>query len=180
MGCAQSNTYYFGFINVAISHIDLFSFVIGVALTVGLFYLVGCVRHQRQANRHILNNAKIRRLQGWDLNNRTQEWNGYPMVLQPKVPHSLTPAVPDTSTMPSAPFQHQSIAIPWPTQQWASHGRPHCYTDQIKKPPTLQYQDWAFFSPHKSFHFILNLQELDWFWILTVDHPGISSEIGLF
>ena len=56
MGCAQSTetNYYLGFINVNISHMDLFSFFLGICVTVGMLYIIRCIRTNRKIHRHIL------------------------------------------------------------------------------------------------------------------------------
>ena len=65
MGCSQSSQYYLSFINISFSHIDVLSFVLGVAVAVGTIYLIGCIRHQRRANNEILGHGKARTYQGW-------------------------------------------------------------------------------------------------------------------
>ena len=96
MGCAQSTetNYYLGFINVNISHMDLFSFFLGICVTVGMLYLIRCVRTNRKIHKHILGG---------------HPWAPYPM--QP-----MATSYPNTS--PTAPYPNSNtktspVAIPW-------------------------------------------------------------------
>ena len=95
MGCAQSTetNYYFGFLNVNISHMDLFSFILGICVTVGMLYLIRCVRTNRKIHKHILGG---------------HQWASYPMQ----------PMATSYPTSPTAPYQNSNtktspVAIPW-------------------------------------------------------------------
>ena len=117
MGCTQSNQYYLGFLNISISHIDVLSFFLGIAVAIGTIYLVGCIRHQRKANNHILGRGKARTFQGWG-SGHAPEWNNYPMAMAPRASLSLS-TLPDQPPIPTAPYPKQPVAIPWPAQQWS-------------------------------------------------------------
>ena len=61
MGCTQSTTYYFGFINFSLSHLDILSFALGVVLTLGVQYLFQYCKHTRRASRHVLGKSRSSR-----------------------------------------------------------------------------------------------------------------------
>ena len=58
MGCSQSNQYYLGFINISISHMDIFSFILGILLTVATMYIIRCAKANKKVHRHILGRGK--------------------------------------------------------------------------------------------------------------------------
>ena len=75
---------------------DLFSFILGVGVTVGILYLIRCVQTNKKIRKHILGGPPT-------------QWGPYP--LQPIAPSFQHNA-------PTAPYQHSTtktsqIAIPW-------------------------------------------------------------------
>ena len=102
---------------------DVLSFVLGVALTVGTMYLVSWRKEHRQANKHILGWSKAKYYTGRWGPREGQDWG--PLTVC--APYSIPPSVmtPDTATPPTAPYpglQKPPVAIPCPSNatQWTS------------------------------------------------------------
>ena len=95
MGCAQSTetNYYLGFINVSISHMDLFSFFLGICVTVGMLYIIRCIRTNRKLHRHILGG---------------HPWGPYPMPPMATSYSNTPPTAPPYQASTKTP-----VAIPW-------------------------------------------------------------------
>ena len=84
---------------------DVFSFLLGVVLTVATMYLIRCVRDNKKVHRHILGRGKTKFYNG------EQAWVS---------PYSMPPPMvyPDSATLPTAPYpglQKAPVAIPWPS-----------------------------------------------------------------
>ena len=111
--CQSSNQYYFGFINLSISHIDVLSFVMGVVLTIGVMALVRRCKEHRRAARHILGKSK-QRYNGKARSGPDMDWG----------PQASPPFYMMTSMMPPAPTApypgaHKTASIPWPSNTMA-------------------------------------------------------------
>ena len=104
MGCSQSSQYYLGFINVSFSHVDVLSFVLGVEITIGTVYLVGCIRDHKKANNQILGHEKAKNYHGWEARNGP-DWVSYPMHVVPRTSTSMTPPS-DQSPLHHCPQPH--------------------------------------------------------------------------
>ena len=90
---------------------DVFSFLLGVVLTVATMYLIKCVRDNKKVNRHILGRGKTKFYNGGCGTRGEQAWVS---------PYSMPPPMvyPDSATLPTAPYpglQKAPVAIPWPS-----------------------------------------------------------------
>ena len=172
MGCSQSSQYYLGFINVSFSHVDVLSFVLGVEITIGTVYLVGCIRDHKKANNQILGRGKAKNYHGWEARNGP-DWVSYPMHVVPRTSPSMTPPS-DQSPLPTAPYPIQPkspVAIPWPSNalQWKSlRSLSVTVTTSLSSPTSLftsspfQLSLWTFFSVYIAFwHGKLNFWKME-------------------
>ena len=122
MGCSQSSEYYFGFINLNLSHLDVLSFVLGVVATVGTMYLVTCIRDSRKANKHILGRGKAKPYKGGCGPGGGPDWGSPPIYAPYSLPAApvASPSMlsPDPATFPTAPYnslQKPPVMVPWPS-----------------------------------------------------------------
>ena len=58
MGCTQSNSYYFGIVNLSLDHLDVFSFALGVVFILGVSYTYSYCKYTRRASRHVLGKTR--------------------------------------------------------------------------------------------------------------------------
>ena len=109
MGCSQSVEYYFGFININISHLDLLSFALGVGLTLAAQCLWTYCKNSRRAAQHIL--GKIPAQKGGQRAIPPAAYNGgfYPYPPAPPCP----PPTVEPATAPPAPG---TAVMPWKYQ----------------------------------------------------------------
>ena len=81
---------------------DVFSFFLGILVTVGTMYIIRCAKTNKKLHRHILGKTGTTFYSG-------QSWAPYPM--------SPTMSYPDPP--PTAPYPAPTkapVAIPWPIQ----------------------------------------------------------------
>ena len=103
MGCTQSTQYYFGFINISLSHLDVLSFALGVALTLGLQCLWSYCKNTRRASQHILGKIPSR---NWAPRTLPAGPGFYPYPAPTSFPHpteeppATAPPAPGTAVMP--------------------------------------------------------------------------------
>ena len=105
MGCTNW-TYYFGFVNISMSHLDVLSFVMGIVPTLGVQYLWGYCKHTKRASKHILGKAHSSH------------------TLEPIPPHARRPSCypfigsrPFTGSPPAtAPPVPGTAVMAWPSQ----------------------------------------------------------------
>ena len=82
---------------------DVFSFILGILLTVGTMYIIRCAKTNKKVHRHILGKTGTTFYNG-------QSW-------APPYPMSPTMSYPDPP--PTAPYPAPTkapVAIPWPIQ----------------------------------------------------------------
>ena len=58
MGGYCSTEYYFGFINISFSHLDILSFMLGFGFAIGIQYIWNYCKHTKRASNHILGKSK--------------------------------------------------------------------------------------------------------------------------
>ena len=107
MGCTQSNQYYFGFVNISLSHLDVLSFALGVAITLGIQCLWSYCKNTRRASQHILGKIPSR---SWAPRTLPAGQGFYPYPAPTSFSHS-TEGPP--ATAPPAPG---TAVMPWPSQ----------------------------------------------------------------
>ena len=74
---------------------DLFSFLLGVGVTIGLLYLIRCIQTNKKIRKHILGAPPT-------------QWGPYPAQLIPPSFHHNAPTAPQHPTT-----QTSQIAVPW-------------------------------------------------------------------
>ena len=97
MGTCQSTetTYMFGFLNLQVTHMDLFSLLLGVGITIGTLYLIRCCKTHTKISKHILGSP-------------TSKWGPYPAQIVPPNFHHNAPTAPQPPTT-----QASQLAVPW-------------------------------------------------------------------
>ena len=86
---------------------DIFSFILGILLTVATMYIIRCAKANKKVHRHILGRGKT----------GTTFYNGQSWA--PPYPMPPTMGYPDPAPPPTAPYPGPTkapVAIPWPIQ----------------------------------------------------------------
>ena len=103
MGCTQSNQYFFGFVNLSISHLDVLSFALGMALTLGIQYMFRYCKHTQRASKHILGSRKFPSHTLGSVPHARPNFYPYPGPTSfsntPEGPPATAPPVPGTAVM---------------------------------------------------------------------------------
>ena len=103
--CASHVEYYFGFVNVSVSHLDILSFFLGCIFTVAAQALYTWCKGQRKASKHIITAHK------WGKGGNQGEMMNQFMPYMPPQPWMMPPPGP---AMPTAPAPPPTTAlVPW-------------------------------------------------------------------
>ena len=107
MGACQSHVeYYFGFINVSVSHLDVLSFFMGVVCAVAAQAIYNWCKRQKNASKHILRGATAHK---WGKGGSNGE------MRDPYMPYGFPPGPwmmpPPGQAMPTAPAPPPSTAL---------------------------------------------------------------------
>ena len=111
MGACQSHVeYYFGFVNISVSHLDVLSFFLGAAFAVAVQAAWGCCKRQKQATCHILRGATAHK---WAQGPGKMEMGAnYLPYNYPPGPGPMPPPGPTAPpAMPPAPAS--TTIVPW-------------------------------------------------------------------
>ena len=114
MGACQSHMeYYFGSVNVNISHLDVLSFMLGAAFAFGVQAMWTYCKKQKQATKHILKGATGQKWgQGpgqqpaganylpYNIPPMPSTYPPAPGLMQPTAPPAAPPAAPTTAVVP--------------------------------------------------------------------------------
>ena len=115
MGTCQSTetTYMFGFLNLQVTHMDLFSLLLGVGITIGTLYVVRCCKTHTKIKKHILGAP-------------TPKWGPYPAQIIPQsCHHNNAPSAPQPPTT-----QTSQLAVPWHII-WRQNPAMKCIVNEI-------------------------------------------------
>ena len=106
MGGCNSTEYFFGFINISFSHLDVLSFMLRFGVAIGMQYLWQYCKHTKRASKHILGkSAKNRGVV--EMQAASQPASYYPYPMSPPLPPS--PGV----MQATAPPAQATAVVPW-------------------------------------------------------------------
>ena len=114
MGACQSHIeYYFGFINVSVSHLDVLSFFLGVVCAVAAQAVWGWFKRQKQASKHILRGATAHKwAQGGGKMEMRDSYLPYGFTPGPWMMPPAGQAAP-TAPAPMPPPPASTALVPW-------------------------------------------------------------------
>ena len=110
--CSTAN-YYFGFVNLSFSHLDVLSFALGCLFALGVQYLVQYCRMNKKASLHVLGKKKSARgaMESPGAAAGVQQQGYYPYSNSYPMPRPM-PLYPDPAQA-SAPAPAGTTIIPW-------------------------------------------------------------------
>ena len=114
MGGCYSTEYYFGFINISFSHLDVLSFVLGFGFALGMQALWNYCKNTRRASQHILGKVSAK---NWGLGQlpaascQPPAASYLPYPMPPPLPPS--PGVMQSTAPPAA---QATAVVPWKYQ----------------------------------------------------------------